>query len=466
MNSALQTYLDSHPQVRDAITWDGVPYVNWQLCAPTQNFSVRLDQFYTILSSGQPLELSFNPAVVPPLSGDYMQPQDASEIFLAHIAFSLWVEISRHVRWHLHDNSSQSLSLILDSRNMFTPGTQANNAVGFYTINADMSGVGFPGNPTASYQFLTGSNPSIRSGPSFIKATARDTIWKVFRWIRDNLLHGTMGLTPAHQQAAYGCQSYQPIQTIFTRTIDPGSPALGPRFFSYYGCHSSAALVVWLLRVINIPAQSYDTYIEDSQNPLHAGIDLPTEYLFDAHMDNFYAEPPTLDPTIEPWELFNAPKSLHSAPPPLYPPLSDFARHLNHGVNFYIEPKFMEIVRTYRTIRQYYTSKNKYTAAPAAAEQRAKGYEKLEATKALAHPTYYFVNAYWAYLIYNTMIFENTLENNGFDASEVATVTATYAAKMQAVIDAFKQKNPGLSDTECLNAYTAAYNAWFNMRGA
>ena len=439
MTTPYDEYLNRYPNVRAAIRWEGVPYDGWAQYTPTHEFYTNLKYYYSVIEAGKEIYYSFLPDFAPPLTNGYMTIESASDLFLAHVAHSLWIEITQAVPWRLHNYDDEELALILGGSGMFRKGT--GNASHLYMINENVSGKGMPMRPDKSYRFLTGTDPSIRSGNSFIRNNKRGTIWEVFRWLRDNLGHGTQGLSEEKRKEAYGYPGPQPIEKMFTRTVKPDS-GLGPRYWVHDGCHGAAALVVWLLRVINIPARSWKTFIEDSQTPMHSGIDLPCEYLFSSHMDNFYAQQQSKDSTMEPWEIFAAP--------------STFGRP-SRGSLYRRKVKIAE--RRYRSLRR------KYLTAPGPGEQRARYARKFLAIVCLKHPTYFFVSAYWEFLIYHTTVFSDTLQANGYDSSEVDSATNVFAPKLQAAIDAYKIKNPGLSDANCLEAYKAAYTAWDSGRG-
>jgi len=115
-------------------------------------------------------------------------------------------------------------------------------------------------------------------------------------------------------------------------------------------------------------------------------------------------------------------------------------------------------------ISNYNAAKHKYLTAPAPGQQRARDTLRSLAFRCLKHPTYYFVEAYWEYLIYHTTVFESTLTDNGYEASEVNATIDAFAAKLQAIIDAFKLKNPSLSENACLIAYKEAQATWESHR--
>jgi hypothetical protein len=448
LNPGLDDYLELHHNVRDAITWqhDGqlLTYKEWDLYPSTALFYAALAKFYNSIAVGSNVPFVFQAdpnQTIAPLDGIapgqypglgpgqypgqvddyYIGAIDAAQIFLAHVAQSLWVELTRQVAWPLHSFSDSQLVLLLGSDYMFTEGLAANNKTGFYAVNYDCCGNGTPGDPTKSYRFLTGTDVGIRNGPSMIKNTICETIFELFRWLRDHLRHclhsgGTEGL------AAYGYAGYPPIEKMFTKVTDPWNKQIGPRYHAWWGCHSAAALVVWLTRTINIPCCGHWTYID--QYPLHHGIDFPSQRLFSAHTDDFYAISKLIDPTIEPSEVFEP------------------------------EP-------------DYDAMKQNYLTAPAPGEDPLQTYNRAMAHKALAHPTFYYVDLYWYELIYpGSSSLSTELAQVKFDAAEVQALRAQYVGKLQAAIDSFKQQQ-GLQnapEATARTAYEAANDTWRNNR--
>ncbi len=436
INVAIEDYLELHPNVRDAIAWHSgdktLLYKNWDLYPTTAGFYQILDSAYRRIVTSRSVVFSFAsetdpdtgaPRIAPQLYGSYMSARDTSEIFIAHVAQSLWVEIARKVGWRLHNYEAAHLALLLDAQSMFTEGTAAQNTAGYYTVNAGVSGTGTPTDPTKSYHFLAGSDPAIRSGPSFIKSSARETLFEMLRWVRDHLWHGPNIDSGPQAVQAYGYAGSAPIEKMFTAVVNPQNTALGPRYYAWLGCHSAAALIVWLMRAVNVPGRAWYTHFEDTTTATHKGVEIPTEQLFSAHNDDFYARPELLDPTIEPWEVFESE--------------ADYA-----------------------------AQKQKYTTPAAPGELRTDQHTREVAIRGLAHPTYYFVEAYWGGLAYGTTVFADTLINNSFSQADVPTITQQYASALQAAIDAFKQEAGlvGAQETVALQAYIGAHTAWKSAR--
>ena len=414
MLPGIEDYLEQHPNVRAAIRWPSeagsVPYNEWNLQPATAEFHLVLAKLYRNLEFGAALEFSFRTIGERPIltAGTLLQPRDASEIFLAHVAHSLWVEIHRKVEWKLHEYPSGELELLLDGASMFLP-----RASGLYSASSNVSGRhAMPMDPTRSYTFL---KTQTAEGRSLVGASARDTILQVTRWVRDHLRHG--------DSAASGQGEMPFLDTILEPTVNPALPGFGVRHWSWWGCQSGAALMVWLMRAINIPARSAPSFIHEPEIiGVHACIDFPSERLFRGHFDDFYAMPELLDPTIEPTQIYtNAP--------------------------------------------DYAAVSARYTIAPTAGEARHAEYHQTIGHIGLAHPTFYYVDLYWQEKIYGTIILDQGLSGLGFSATDILDLRATYIPVLEAAIRAFKDdRPPDESDSDGWEAYRIAYAAWKNNR--
>jgi hypothetical protein len=253
--------------------------------------------------------------------------------------------------------------------------------------------------------------------------------------------------------SAYGYAGEAPIEKIFTRagfTIpERGQDPVRPRVdyasknYAWVGCHSATALVVWLMRTINIPCRGHETFISDNQTVgQDHGIDFPSEQLFSTHSDNFYAIPMFMDPTIEPLVVFE------------------------HDAN-------------------YQPMKALYLIAPAPGVHRTEEHNRAMARKALSHPTFDFVYAYWSDKILGNQstAFQVLLTGNGFDRSEVEGIREEFRSRLEGAITSFlaahnlsTPREPGSNATDndrsryqeqCypqLQQYRADHMAWCNAR--
>jgi hypothetical protein len=438
----INDYLELHHNVRDAIAWQAngreILYRDWDNFAATERFYSRLARFYTAISEGDhpvfsfssdPSNPAFSVAPVPGIApcstpGGYIMAVDAAQIYLAHVAQSLTIQLSRSLNWQLHDYSDPDLRLILRGSSMFREGSASDNSVGLYMVNADINGNGTPGDPVKGYHFLTGTDPSFRSGRSMIRDTQRETIMELFRWIRDHLCHGPDITGGPRGLSAYGYAGNAPVEKIFSRALSPesGMNQHGPKYYAWFGCHSAAALVVWLMRTVNIPCRGHYTYIQNDTTPAHHGIDFPSQRLFSAHMDNFYAIPFFMDPTIEPLEVFD-----HDG--------------------------------------DYETMKLRDLTPYTPGERRWEQYMQTQARKALAHPTFEFVSAYWYDQIFQYNSFQNLLTSSSFmfTTTEADGLRREFGSRLEAAITSLREAYH-LSGSAARNAYLAHYTTWLNNR--
>jgi hypothetical protein len=432
----LQRYLSAHANVRDAIAWitrcDGreqrIPYDDWRSHPDTRNMPDLLETFYHQIACGHAVTYSYHfektiqtddrryaPEIlyieVDARNMTGISARDAKELYLAHVAHSLWAEIRGVVSWHLHDYSVSPLRLLVDSQNHFLP---INAEPPVYQINKGICDTGMPGDPGTYFRFLIGSDPELREGPSLIGATQRETIFNFTRWIRDWLIHDTdipewdwnnPNLAP---QFHYGLG--QPIEAIIRRIVlrdeTRGVDVLSYR--SINGCHTTTGLMVWLMRAINIPASQLPTplgYTIEEGRIMHGAIDFPTEKLLAAHTDLFYATDIMLSPDIEPDQIYNFGKH-------------DYERRRQDIIDAIPEDRF----RQWELI-----------------------FERESFFAAFEHPTYYVVSNYWNSLIASDLdVFLHFIEANGYNPMQAQKLVNDHPELIQAienVITQFEEDN-------------------------
>jgi hypothetical protein len=408
-SAAIEDYLELHPQVREAISWPEenrvVHYHAWNTTNTTENFYQTMSRFYTNLEDGTPFQFSFPRNRRPELIFNvYLTARDASDFFLAHVTHSLWIEINRRVPWYLHDYNGVELYIILNGACMFISGA-LQGAPGLYRANSLLSGQAMPMDSTISFAFL---------GP-LVRASQHDTIMEVSRWMRDHLTHG------ATDQQEMGASPW--VDTMLKQYGNPALPEWGDRHWAWEGCHSASALLVWLSRAANIPARRGKSFIEDVPLDAHSAIDFPHERLFCVHADELYAVPETLDPTMDPAEI-------------------------------------------YTSVTEYAAVREKYTTPPPMDEDRPTTYKRYLAFKGLLHPTHRFMTAYWHDLISTIPgYFDHELRNSGFTEAEIAEIKIVCAPLFQNAIAAFVAGRPaGEAEIDSWNAYNAEHAAWLEGR--
>lgn len=440
MPIAIEDYLELHTKVRDAILWEQgrttYCYTDWGEDSKTRGLYKKLGIFYSNIKDGHDVGFTFSDEIdgntneariAPRLYFSWMNTRDASELYLAQLAQYFWIEIQRIVPWRLHNYNSQELDTFFNSKNMFVETDNDSWTNPRYKINADESGAGTQTDPIKCYRFLCGNDPAVRLGrESFIKRSKRETIFAFTRWIRDHLRHGP-NIVPGMPEtiSAYQYSGEPPIFKIFTPCLNPLDigPDPEPHYWAWFGCHTAGALMVWVMRSVNIAARTLRTCIDNS-GTLHTGIDFPAEKICSAHTDDLYAYQILSDPTIEPDEIYFKKK--------------DYAQH-----------------------KQKFT-----TPAPPDTDRGAEYLSKL-AHIGLEHPTYWLVWAFWWDQFHtNSTQLAQRLSFHGYTDSQIAAAIQTYTPKFQSYIASFKTQHDlqNTSESSALAAYERWYDNWEKNR--
>lgn len=340
--SPVAEYLDRYPKVRAAIAWRvlgkagerRIAYADWGKNAVTRPFRDRLELLYGHAACGHPIpflylseryartgERRFAPELREALHQgklfeDALGLRDASDIYLAHLAQSLWIQIHGVVPWQLHQYSPGQLRVLLDGGDQFRP---ADSAPGLYLMNRQRTGLATPGDPTASFRFLAGSDPALRPGPSFLRPSALETVHAFARWCRDRLAHGYNPAPDVPGLEPHVLYHPKPVGSMIRRTHLPAQDGQGAECAAYWtldGCVTTTGLWVWALRTVNIPASHIPTPLGADANGgvmIHGALDLPSLALLLEHTDLIYATPQIADPAIEPAAVFNMGKADYRA---------------------------------------------------------------------------------------------------------------------------------------------------------
>jgi hypothetical protein len=213
------------PRIAGAIIWtargDGTrTYPEWSATRKAD-----LDRVLRSVELGEPMSLTGPPARI----GDSCSAADAWEMYLAHVARSLWVEARGIVSWRLADLSDEGLALLLDGRKLFYWNDVSNT----YRFESLVNVTDW--NPHISFFFL--------SNLGLLRPTPLETIGAVTDWMRAHLIHISSGET---FQGLYDYPGLPPVDKMLF-------PLEGKRHKTG-GCWYTSSLYVALLRTANIPA--------------------------------------------------------------------------------------------------------------------------------------------------------------------------------------------------------------------
>ncbi|MDD4878167.1 MAG: hypothetical protein PHO02_03970 [Candidatus Nanoarchaeia archaeon] len=163
--------------------------------------------------------------------------EEALQMYLPHIAMSLYIEVNHLVPWSILGYNEYQRSFLLDGRKFINYDSERNG----YRFYIDYkSGGGYQGvtnwNPFAVYQFLQDN--------SMIQPTQQDTIYSLTEWMRANLVHEAAA-SQFRNREIYGYPGYYPVEKIL-------NPPEGARHWTQ-GCYGTASLYKALLNAVNVP---------------------------------------------------------------------------------------------------------------------------------------------------------------------------------------------------------------------
>ena len=230
-----ERFLRDNPAVRGAIVWQNYaddPRLYYYDADWTPEMKNGLFSYLLIYETGGTYPYSGPPE---PQAGStthdtVLSPRDSWQLYLANIAFSLYVEVNRLTAWSITTYSPEQLAPLFDNREIFGRwGTQ----IFFHEATA--------WNPKFCYDFLIAR--------SLIKREPRETIKAFTGWTRKYIVHQYTG-GGFDSREYYSYNGAPPVDRILT-------PRWPGRFNNWesqiHGCMGTTALFKAVLRSVNIP---------------------------------------------------------------------------------------------------------------------------------------------------------------------------------------------------------------------
>jgi hypothetical protein len=199
----------------------------------------------------------------------YSEP-DAWNIYLAHVAHALKIEVHNMVAWSLSDYSSGELALLFDGRYLFdfVPSR------GLYKFSSR-----FPGGRQGVTDWDAGVGYEFLERHGMI-GTQAETVYNFTNWLRRNLVHVNNN-TPEDWDGYPGCP---PVEKIL-------SP---PEWYRHWtqGCAATSSLYITVLQSVNIPVSRGASYFATRNGPeqAHHRVEFPTLGIGLAHSDDAHNE--------------------------------------------------------------------------------------------------------------------------------------------------------------------------------
>jgi hypothetical protein len=206
------------------------------------------------------------------------------KLYLAHVAFSLMLEINHRVPWSLAGDPDSTLRYLLDSTTMawklytdgdFKMGELPWKVPALRASNLPQTAFG---DPRWIYAWLNEAH--------LIGATRGETIERLLEWMRRNLSHFYGTSTFGSMFAVWQYRGYAPLSRIVAGTIDSNNPSEGLQHWTA-GCHGSVGLLQAALRALNVPVQpiwvcghelayfpTEDRYLDHGDDPYNLNVSM------------------------------------------------------------------------------------------------------------------------------------------------------------------------------------------------
>ncbi len=337
MRNAWQTYLSQQDTVRGFITWSPAPgesisYDDWRDDTRCADLERRLHRMFSWIAAREAAPLAYRfqidpetgnprigPAMIPSNEGEYqdgdpgyISPSDsrytvsrdsAVDDYLAHVGHCLWVQVHNLVPWDLHEHPDYGIASLLGSWTLYEP---IGGPESYYRLNHQSVVSARPSDPVEGFDFLTGTNPALRGGDSFVRPTVTETIVAFTKWVQTYLTHG-YSPTPEQALLIYGYSGVAPVATMYRAMHDPFHSQAGTKHWSWRGCQTAAGLMIHLTRLLLIPSSRLKLYewVRPGAEAYHGGVKFPTAGLGCYHVDSFYAIAALQDRRLDPLQIYN-----------------------------------------------------------------------------------------------------------------------------------------------------------------
>ena len=271
-------FLEQNPRIAASMVWlftDGrrKPYAEWPQ-ALKNKLALAIDQ---VLGEGTGL-----PDVIPNRDADLLSDddffltvyskEDAEDLYLANVAYSLILEMARTLPWSLDDLSDRELEMLLGSQGFFTSIAGTREGYQGYRV----AGFTAPARPLLIRDFM--ENQDLVGGSRY------ETIVRTTDWARRWLSHFCGGWTAGNFENHWGHRGVTPLARMLSGTRRGPDELCGPLTGVHHytaGCHGTNWFFIHLLRAVNIPAE----YIRWSG---HATPHFPSEAMYLSHGDDPY----------------------------------------------------------------------------------------------------------------------------------------------------------------------------------
>lgn len=260
-------FLENNPLVIENLVWEDDQYPGGYIFIEDRD---KRRDLVNHLAGKAPITPPPFPAYCDGYGQVYFSEEDAWNIYLAHVAHALEVEVNGLVSWSLSDYTKEELALLFDSRYLldYVPSK------GLYKFSSRLPG-GRQGvsdlNASAGYEFLERNN--------MIGAQA-ETVFHFTNWLRQNLVHVNNN-TPEDWD---GYPGSPPVEKIL-------APPDGHQHWTQ-GCAGTTSLYIAVLQSANIPVIRAKSVFATQGGPeqAHHRVEFPTLGIGLAHADDAHNE--------------------------------------------------------------------------------------------------------------------------------------------------------------------------------
>ncbi|MBI4912001.1 MAG: hypothetical protein HY823_04630 [Acidobacteria bacterium] len=281
----LTAWLNAHPAVAGAIKWQfrqenynslfspptdasKVAWPAWSQAQKDELLQAYLDTFAWFAQGGIQAPMDPGGLTDKPLNRDSWLSVDTTcreyvgkdymwRLYLGHVAFSLYLELTQQVPWSVTTYDAESLRTLFDSSSMaWNYGLTIDISTECYSMGVDPWHIPAKvGNnlPFTAFAPPRWTFPWLRQS-GLIGETRLDSICRVLDWMRFNMEHVLDAGGYAWYEGVWGYRGYPPLSAVVNGTVDSHYPQYGSRHWTE-GCHGSVGFLCEVLRALNIPVR-------------------------------------------------------------------------------------------------------------------------------------------------------------------------------------------------------------------
>ena len=266
----LARFLEQNPRIGNAMTWLGTDnrlktYAEW-----SQTLKEKLVLAVGQLSGGGGTRL---PEVMTNQADiawrTVLSEEDAEDLYVANVAYSLVLEMLGTLPWSLDDLSEEELTLLIGSQGFYHEYRSLGGVTGYI-----VQGSAMPAPPEVIRDFM--------AAEGLVGDSRYETLIRTIDWARYHLYHYSWPRDRDNYEADVDHWDYRgtpPLARMLSGTTRKRDRKMG---HATWGCHGTNWFLIHLLRAVNIPVE----YVLWAG---HAVPSFPSEALYLSHGDDPYS---------------------------------------------------------------------------------------------------------------------------------------------------------------------------------